>query len=71
MNKPDSTPQARRPTGRPPGSVERLRRNRVVTMVTDSELNQLNVLAKTENKSLSSIVYEILSRLLSDPRTKS
>lgn len=40
-------------------------------MVTDSELNQLNVLAKTENKSLSSIVYEILSRLLSDPRTKS
>ncbi len=50
--------------GRPPGAPETLRRNRVVTMVTDAELGELSKLAQDKNRSLSAIVHEILSRHL-------
>lgn len=50
--------------GRPPGSVESLRRNRVVTMVTDSELKRLTTIAEVENQSLSATVHKLLARSL-------
>jgi hypothetical protein len=48
--------------GRPPGSTESLRRNRVVTLVTDSELKRLIAIAEGENKSLSATVHKLLAR---------
>lgn len=50
--------------GRPPGSAESLRRNRVVTMVTDSELKRLSAIAEAENESLSATVHKLLVRFL-------
>lgn len=50
--------------GRPPVPTQRLRRNRVVTMVTDSELKKLHELAQSENESLSATVHEVLIRFL-------
>ena len=57
-------PQRRR-TGRPAVSEQTARRNRVVTLVTDAELNQLTSIAETENRSLSSVVHQILKKHLS------
>ena len=50
--------------GRPPGSTESLRRNRVVTMVTDSELKRLSAIAEAEDESLSATVHKLLARSL-------
>lgn len=50
--------------GRPPGSSESLRRNRVVTMVTDSELERLGAIAEAENESLSATVHRLLLQCL-------
>lgn len=50
--------------GRPPGSAESLRRNRVVTMVTDSELIRLGAIAEAENESLSATVHKLLAQFL-------
>ncbi len=50
--------------GRPPGEPETVRRNRVVTMVTDAELRKLSERAQDKNRSLSAIIHEILSRHL-------
>lgn len=55
--------------GRPPGSAESLRRNRVVTMVTDSELKRLSDIAEAENESLSATVHELLARFLDAKQT--
>ena len=54
----------RRRMGRPPCPPEIVRRNRVVTMVTDAELRKLSKVANDENRSLSAVVHEILSRHL-------
>lgn len=55
--------------GRPPGSAESLRRNRVVTMVTDSELKRLSDIAEAENESLSATVHKLLARFLDAEQT--
>ena len=55
-----SSPSSGRGMGRPPGPTERIRRNRVVTLVTDAELRQLAEIADRQNRSLSSVVHEIL-----------
>ena len=57
-------PKQKRRMGRPPSSRKTVRRNRVVTMVTDVEFTQLKSLAEAEGKSLSSVVNEALSRYL-------
>lgn len=61
-----TSPHAARHTGRPPLPPERVRRNRVVTMVTDSEFQQLQSRAEEGNKSVSSFVHSILRQLLAD-----
>jgi hypothetical protein len=61
----DGTQQpSRHRLGRPRRPTETLRRNRVVTMVTDVELEQLAELADKQNMPLSSIVHQILTRYL-------
>ena len=40
------------------------RRNRVVTLVTDSELESLQAAADIEDRSLSAFVHQILSQFL-------
>ena len=50
--------------GRPAGPPEKLRRNRVVAMVTDAELAKLHRLTDDKDLPLSTIVYEILARAL-------
>ena len=57
-------PTKKRRLGRPPSSPNMVRRNRVVTMVTDAELEQLKSLVKAEGKSLSLVVHEVLRRYL-------
>jgi hypothetical protein len=54
----------RKRMGRPLAAQETARRNRVVTMVTDSELEKLSMLADQEDKSLSAVVHQILSKRL-------
>ena len=49
--------------GRPAGGGE-TRRNRVVTLVTDSELQNLHLCADKEHKSISGFVHEILREFL-------
>ena len=66
----NATSRKKRRLGRPSGAIEILRRNRVVTMVTDSELEQLTVLAESENESLSATVHRILSRHLKRQKNK-
>ena len=48
--------------GRPRCPAETARRNRVVTMVTDAELEKLKTVADTERQSVSALVHEILSK---------
>ena len=43
---------------------ETVRRNRVVTMVTDGEFERLSALAQSEGRSVSAVVHEILSKHL-------
>jgi hypothetical protein len=50
--------------GRPPGPPEKVRRNLVRAMVTDSELEKLERMADQHDKPLSTVVYEILARAL-------
>ncbi|MGD8375724.1 MAG: hypothetical protein PVF68_06250 [Acidobacteriota bacterium] len=47
--------------GRPPGPRERRRRNRVVTFVTDAELEALQRLSDRSGRSLSAEVHAILT----------
>ena len=46
--------------GRPAIPPEHARRNRVVAMVTDGELQQLQELAVAHEQSVSALVHEIL-----------
>ena len=53
-----------RKLGRPPGNPESCRRNRVVTLMTDAESEKLTQIAETEDKSVSALVHEVLSRFI-------
>lgn len=50
----------RRKFGRPAGLPGSVRSHRVVTFVTDQELHKLNKLADARDKSLSSIVHDLV-----------
>ena len=50
--------------GRPPGAPESIRRNRVVTLLTDAEFEKLVRFADEEEKSVSAFVHQIISRYL-------
>ena len=54
----------RRRMGRPAKPEEDARRNRVVTLVTDAELEKLKTIAEAENRSLSAVVHQILKNHL-------
>jgi hypothetical protein len=62
--------KAKRQLGRPRSPTETARRNRVVTMVTDSELQELKAIADENKSSMSSVVYKVLARFLSRKYTK-
>jgi len=59
-----SRPHAARHGGRPPLPVEIARRNRVVTMVTDREFQELQDGADEGSTTVSSFVHEILRQFL-------
>lgn len=62
----------RRPRmGRPPGLRKKVRSNRVVTFVTDSDLEKLERMADAERSSLSLVVNRILSRYLESQHGRS
>jgi len=65
MSAPINPTKKKRRAGRPPSSPDTVRRNRVVTMVTDAELAKLKSLVEAEGKSLSFVVHDVLSRYLS------
>ena len=54
----------RRRLGRPRRPAEVARRNRVVTLVTDAELEKLEILAERKGKSLSALVHQIVTQFL-------
>lgn len=47
--------------GRPRQPPQSARSNRIVTFVTDSELENLHQIAHEEDRSLSSVVHQIVS----------
>jgi hypothetical protein len=50
--------------GRPPGAPESIRNKRVVTLMTDAEFEKLIKIADEEEKSVSALVHQIVSRYL-------
>ncbi len=54
----------RPPRGRPPVAPDQVRPHRVVTFVTHAEMATLARLCESEDKSLSAVTHEILSRSL-------
>lgn len=69
MNKSSgSRPPARR-TGRPRLPLECARRNRVVTMVTDEELQWLTDCSEAGSTSVSSLVHDIVKQFLTKKTT--
>ena len=54
--------------GRPSLAASRARSHRIATFVTESELDTLRAFADKNNKSVSMLVYELLSESL--PRLK-
>jgi hypothetical protein len=50
--------------GRPARDPQSIRRNRVVTLLTDAELEKLTRVADREEKSVSAFVHEVLSQFL-------
>ncbi len=50
--------------GRPPGTPESIRGKRVVTLMTDAEYEKLAKFASEEDKSISALVHQIVSRYL-------
>jgi hypothetical protein len=63
--------QPRPKTGRPPSSPETVRSNRVVTLLTDEELEKLQRQAERTGLSLSGADREILARHLEHEPTES
>ena len=64
MAKTEVGTQGIRRLGRPPGAPESIRRKRVATLVTDAEFEKLTKLADEEDKSVSAMVHQIVSRYL-------
>ncbi len=64
MAKTEVGAQPSRSRGRPPRAPESVRRNRVVTLITDAEFEKLTKLAEKEGKSVSALTHEVLSRFL-------
>ena len=56
-----ATRTGRKRPGRPPGPLDSVRPNRVVTFVTGPELRRLTELADSRGKSLSAIVRDLVS----------
>lgn len=52
--------------GRPPQDPAKARSNRVVTFVTDAEMEKINRLADEQGKALSAVVYELLATILNE-----
>ncbi|WP_146397066.1 hypothetical protein [Planctomycetes bacterium CA13] len=50
--------------GRPARDPKLIRRNRVVTLLTDAELEKLTGVADREEKSVSALVHEVVSKFL-------
>ena len=50
--------------GRPPRAPESIRRNRVVTLMTDAEFEKLTKVAEEKEESVSALVHQIVSRYL-------
>jgi len=53
---------ARPGAGRPKGPPEAVRRNRVVVMLTDGELEKLHRVAAQKSLPLGSMAYELVAR---------
>ncbi len=70
MSKQAVNPARARQSGRPPLPVECARRNRVVTMVTDGEMQLLQNCADTSETTISSLVHDILKQFLSKKTRK-
>jgi hypothetical protein len=64
MAKPEFRTQGSRRLGRPPGAPESLRHKRVVTLMTNAEFEKLTKIADKEEKSVSALVHQIISRYL-------
>jgi hypothetical protein len=64
MSEPGKTPKRR---GRPPSPEGTSRNNRVVTFVTDNDLEKINALAETSDYPLSKVVYCLLREALNQP----
>lgn len=63
------TSSKRRPAlGRPPKPPEAVRSNRVVTFVTNAEMEELEQLADEQGSALSAVVYKLLAKSLSELR---
>ena len=60
MGKRQKQGQARKPQGRPRVAPKVARSNRVVTFVTNRELERLTQIAYEEDRSLSAIVHRIV-----------
>ncbi len=50
--------------GRPPKSIESLRRRRGVTLMTDAEYEELVRLARDQEETVSAMVHQVLSGYL-------
>jgi len=57
------------PRGRPKRPIKELRSRRVVTFLTESELQELEDIAASEDRSLSAAVHRIVSLQLSHLRS--
>ena len=64
MAKTKAKSKGTRRRGRPPSTPEKTRRNRVVTLMTDAEFENLTKVADQDEKSVSAMVHEIVSRYL-------
>ena len=56
----------RKKAGRPPHPLELCRSQRVVTFVTEKEMQQIRALADSEERPLSATAYELIIRSLSE-----
>ena len=68
MAKSEAGTRGKRRLGRPPGPPETVRRNRVVTLLTDTEFKELTQIADEEEESVSALVHQIISRYLARHR---
>ena len=59
------TKKAKKQLGRPPINPDKVRNQRIVTFVTESELLKLKHICEQEHESLSSVVHNMISSALS------